>query len=122
MYYPCSENKGADQFGGYREADLRLCFRLCRLLVFPWDDSIMYTQNVCESWVRLQAHETLNRGPVSIRPFLLRGTLNTKTTSSFLRFNFESYILTVSYIKLNMGVSDLYHLVEFVRFNEPVTF
>ena len=26
MYYPCSENK---------KADLRLCFRLCRLLVFP---------------------------------------------------------------------------------------
>ena len=26
MYYPCSENEGADQLGGYREADLRLCF------------------------------------------------------------------------------------------------
>ena len=35
MYYPYSENKGADQLCGYREADLRLCFRLCRLLVFP---------------------------------------------------------------------------------------
>ena len=35
LYYPCSENKGADQLCGYREADLRLCFRLCRLLVFP---------------------------------------------------------------------------------------
>ena len=34
MYYPCSENKGADQLRGYREADLRLCFRICRLLVF----------------------------------------------------------------------------------------
>ena len=33
MYYPCSENKGADH-RGYCEADLRLCFRLCRLLVF----------------------------------------------------------------------------------------
>ena len=22
MYYPCSENKGADQFRGYRKADL----------------------------------------------------------------------------------------------------
>ena len=29
MYYPCSENKGADQLRGYREADLRLCFRIC---------------------------------------------------------------------------------------------
>ena len=30
LYYPCSENKGADQLGGYREADLRLCFRICK--------------------------------------------------------------------------------------------
>ena len=35
LYYPCSENKGADQLRSYCEADLRLCFRLCRLLVFP---------------------------------------------------------------------------------------
>ena len=33
VYYLCSENKGGDQFRGYREADLRLCFRTCRLLV-----------------------------------------------------------------------------------------
>ena len=39
VYYPSSENKGADQLRGYREADLRLCFRLCRLLVFPWGGS-----------------------------------------------------------------------------------
>ena len=35
VYYPCSENKGADQLRGYREADLHLCFCICRLLVFP---------------------------------------------------------------------------------------
>ena len=35
LYYPSSENKGTDQLRGNREADLRLCFRLCRLLVFP---------------------------------------------------------------------------------------
>ena len=34
MYYPCIENKDADQLRGYREADLRLCFRQCKLLVF----------------------------------------------------------------------------------------
>ena len=28
MFYTCSENKGADQFCGYHEADLRLCFRI----------------------------------------------------------------------------------------------
>ena len=35
LYYPSSEYEGADQLRGYREADLRLCFRLCRVLVFP---------------------------------------------------------------------------------------
>ena len=30
----CSENKGADQLRGYCEADLRLCFRICKMLVF----------------------------------------------------------------------------------------
>ena len=34
LYYLCSENKGADQLRGYREADLRLCFRICNILVF----------------------------------------------------------------------------------------
>ena len=41
MFYPSSENKGADQLRGYREADLRLCFRLCRLLVFPCGGSFI---------------------------------------------------------------------------------
>ena len=34
LYYLYSENKGADQLRGYREADLRLCFRICKMLVF----------------------------------------------------------------------------------------
>ena len=34
MYYPSSENKGADQLRGYREADLRLCLRICKKPVF----------------------------------------------------------------------------------------
>ena len=34
MNYPCSENKDADQLRGYREADLRLCFRICKKPVF----------------------------------------------------------------------------------------
>ena len=40
MYYPCSENKDADQLRGYREADLRLCFRPCKLLVFSRTGSL----------------------------------------------------------------------------------
>ena len=34
LFYLCSENKGADQLCGYREADLCLCFRICKTLVF----------------------------------------------------------------------------------------
>ena len=42
LYYPSSENKGADQLRSYCEADLRLCCRLCRLLVFPWGGLFEY--------------------------------------------------------------------------------
>ena len=34
LYYPCSENKGADQLRSYCEADLRLCFRIGNHPVF----------------------------------------------------------------------------------------
>ena len=34
LYYPSSENKGADQLCGYRTTDLRLCFCICKTLVF----------------------------------------------------------------------------------------
>ena len=30
----CSEKQGADQLRGYREANLRFCFRICQTLVF----------------------------------------------------------------------------------------
>ena len=53
LYYPCSENKGADQLRSNCEADLRLCFRLCRLLVFPRGGSYMiiysFHQYVCRN-------------------------------------------------------------------------
>ena len=41
LYYPYSENKGADQLRGYREADLRLCFRICKKPVFSRRGSYM---------------------------------------------------------------------------------
>ena len=34
LCYPCSENKVVDQLRSYREADLRLCFRICKKRVF----------------------------------------------------------------------------------------
>ena len=39
MYYLCSENNGADQLRSYREADLRLCFRICKKMVFSQRDT-----------------------------------------------------------------------------------
>ena len=30
FYNLCSKNKGADQLGGYRAIDLRLCFHICK--------------------------------------------------------------------------------------------
>ena len=45
MYYPCSENEGADQLRSYFEADLRLCFRLCRSLSFTPGGSILLFLN-----------------------------------------------------------------------------
>ena len=45
MHYPCSENKGADQLCGYREADLRLCFRICKKPVFSRRSSNMMHAN-----------------------------------------------------------------------------
>ena len=41
MYYPCSENKGADQLRSYCEADLRLCFRIGNNPVFSRRGSII---------------------------------------------------------------------------------
>ena len=46
LYYPSGENKCADQLRGDREADLRLCFRLCRLLVFPWCGSFLHSLKI----------------------------------------------------------------------------
>ena len=42
LYYTYSENNFADQLRSYCEADLRLCFRLCRLLVFLCGESMYY--------------------------------------------------------------------------------
>ena len=43
MYYQCSENKGADQLHGYREADLRLCFHICKKPVFSRLGSFVFS-------------------------------------------------------------------------------
>ena len=46
LYYPCSKkNKGADQLRGYRKADLRLCFRICKKPVSHGAANSIYTGN-----------------------------------------------------------------------------
>ena len=49
MYYLCSENKGADQLRGYREDDLRLCFRICKKPVFSRCGSYIVCMSNCRS-------------------------------------------------------------------------
>ena len=49
LYYPCSEIKDADQLRGYREADLRLCFRICKNPVFSWRGS--YECSIRSMWI-----------------------------------------------------------------------
>ena len=39
MYFPGSENKGADQLRGDREAELRLCFRIIPKSLFSHDEA-----------------------------------------------------------------------------------
>ena len=46
LYYPYSETKGADQLRGYREADLRLCFRICKIPVFSERGSLLFPLNL----------------------------------------------------------------------------
>ena len=62
LYYLCSENKGADELRGYREADLRLCFRMFKKPVF-FTTRLIYEYARCakgcrDIWKRL----TVNLG------------------------------------------------------------
>ena len=62
LYYPSSENKGN------READLRLCFRLYRLLVFPWGGSFveLFTLICYSNWVLKYAFRIKVMKPMSM--------------------------------------------------------
>ena len=42
VYYPCSENKDADQLRSYCEADLCLCFRIGKTTIFSLHGSYQY--------------------------------------------------------------------------------
>ena len=42
LYYPFSENEGADQLHSNCAADLRLCFRICKKPVFSQRGSYVF--------------------------------------------------------------------------------
>ena len=49
MYYPYSENKGADQLCSYCAADLRLCFRICKIRFSHDAAQLMYDFECCQT-------------------------------------------------------------------------
>ena len=56
LYCLCSENKGADQLRGYREADLRLCFRICKKPGSPRRGSNGLLQTLVPCQKRMAGH------------------------------------------------------------------
>ena len=60
LYYLCSENKGADQLRGYREADLRLCFRICEKPVFSRRGLFICIRIRTEYWLATEVKPTLS--------------------------------------------------------------
>ena len=59
LYYPCSENKDADQLRGYREADLRLCFRIYA--------KIRFSHNAAQMIYRMSPNFVLKQGHKNVR-------------------------------------------------------
>ena len=59
MHYPSSENKGADQLRGHREADLRLCFCICKNPVFSSRGSYVKADMSSTIQVLATAHFTV---------------------------------------------------------------
>ena len=83
MYYPCSENKDADQLRGYRKADLRLCFRPCKLLVFSRTGSNGI----------LQEQHSRPHGNYMDYKMKYKNYINFSTIPSFLNRKFQGTIL-----------------------------
>ena len=118
MYYPSSENKGADQLRGYREADLRLCFRICRLLVFTWGGSFDFDVT-CEKFLSFYLHMIIGLprfclGPISY--FLLefyspiksngRCTVGCSISAQIFRFSLTSLYILHTIENGNRGIQN----------------
>ena len=59
LYYLCSKNKGADQLGDYHEADLGLCFRICKMLVFSQCSSYANNKVVDQMHIHVDCQASL---------------------------------------------------------------
>ena len=66
LYHPSSENKDADQLRGYREADLRPCFRICKTLVFPRGGSMVTNLLIAQPFTKEKNHQ--GKGPNGNKP------------------------------------------------------
>ena len=77
LYYPCSENKGADQLCGYREADLRLCFRICKKPVFSQRGSyINFTLKMFKNDSAEQTNTYNRPSQIKQKPFFTMQTIH----------------------------------------------
>ena len=95
LYYLCSENKGADQPRGYREADLRLCFRICKK-PFSHDEA----QMVSSMWFMTKNNAQI--GSITVAEWPLFGgslcivtCMNDCSFFHFFHFGFEASILVL---------------------------
>ena len=102
LYYTSSENKGADQLRGYREADLRLCFRLCRLLVFPCSGShIRFT-------IRVYPHHTTDRDQFPLactKYFMIKNKIHLHNCSLLPLNQCQRYVKINEHTKMKRAAS-----------------
>ena len=90
LYYPCSENKGADQLSGIT-ADLRPCFHICKMLVSHDATHFYYSASGelrRQSTFAIVQISLYRFGSQMIKQFALMSGLIVKRTG-FLRRNFQ---------------------------------
>ena len=69
LNYLCIENKGADQLRGYREADLRICFRICKKSISHDAAHLMYIVGYRNNFATVRV-ELKQKSKVPLRHYL----------------------------------------------------
>ena len=72
LYYPYSENKGADQLRGYRDADLRLCFAYAKSQ-FSHDAAHLLSYPVCMKSLWLFIESSQQNQLITKEPWRIKG-------------------------------------------------